>query len=68
LRKGILEHRTGNMIVLGQQGVVLRSADGGETWTRLRSHTRRSFRSAVVNERNGDIIAVGERIVRFTLN
>jgi len=31
----------------------------------LPSHTRRSFRGATINERNGDIIAVGERIVRF---
>jgi len=48
--------------------VVLRSANAGQSWTALPSHTRRHFRSAVFNPRNGDLIAVGERIVRFTSN
>jgi hypothetical protein len=47
---------------------VIRSRDGGKTWHRLPSHTRRGLRSAVVHPRTGDLILVGERVVRLTLN
>ena len=65
LRKGMLEPRTGNLLLVGSQGAILRSRDGGRSWEALPSHTTRHFNSMWVDERSGDIVLVGERIVRL---
>jgi photosystem II stability/assembly factor-like uncharacterized protein len=66
LRKGLLEPGSGALVLVGQQGTILRSTDAGKTWQPIPSHTRRHFRSGVFNSRNGDLILVGERIVRLS--
>ena len=65
LRKGMLEPRTGNLLLVGSQGALVRSRDGGRSWETLPSHTARHFNSMWVDERSGDIVLVGERIVRL---
>ena len=65
LRKGMLEPRTGNLLLVGSQGAILRSRDGGRGWEALPSHTKRHFNSLWADERSGDLILVGERIVRL---
>jgi photosystem II stability/assembly factor-like uncharacterized protein len=55
----------GELLLVGQRGVMLRSIDAGQSWTRVATHTRRNFRSAVLDPRNGEVIVVGERIVRL---
>jgi hypothetical protein len=64
LRKAVLEPRTGNLLLVGSQGAILRSRDG-RGWEALPSHTVRPFNSLVVDERSGDLVLVGERIVRL---
>ena len=64
LRKGLIEPRTGNLLIAGREGVILRSTDSGLTWTPLNTHTTRNFTSIAAN-RAGDLVAVGERIVRL---
>jgi len=64
LRKGIVDSQTNEMFVAGSRGVILRSRDGGRAWEHLPSHTQRHFQSLTL-EKNGDLIAVGERIVRL---
>ena len=65
LRKGLFDARTGSLLIAGRAGVVLRSTDGGRHWDRLPTHTTRNFTSIAVNAA-GEMIAVGERIVRLT--
>lgn len=65
LRKAIVESVSGDLMIAGRGGTVVRSRDGGSTWERLATHTTRHFTSIAAN-RNGDLIAVGERIVRFS--
>jgi len=65
LRKGMLEPRTGNLVLVGSQGAALRSRDGGRSWEALPSHTTRPFNSLMADERSGDLVLVGERIVRL---
>jgi photosystem II stability/assembly factor-like uncharacterized protein len=65
LRKGLVEAGTGNLLLVGQHGTVLRSTDGGLLWHALPSGTRRNFRGATVDTRSGNIVAVGDRIVRL---
>jgi photosystem II stability/assembly factor-like uncharacterized protein len=64
LRKALVG-RGGVLLLVGQRGVILRSLDAGQSWQRIPTHTRRNFRSAVLDPRSGEIIAVGERIVRL---
>jgi photosystem II stability/assembly factor-like uncharacterized protein len=61
----MLEPRTGNLLLVGSQGSLLRSRDGGLAWEALPSHTVRHFSSMSVDERSGDIVLAGERIVRL---
>ena len=65
LRQGMLEARTGNLLLVGSQGSLLRSQDGGRSWEALPTHTARHFTSMSVDERSGDIVLAGERIVRL---
>jgi len=65
LRQGMLEAHTGNLLLVGSQGSLLRSRDGGRTWEALPTHTARHFTSMSVDERSGDIVLAGERIVRL---
>ena len=65
LRKLILEPVTGNLLIAGSQGALLRSADGGRSWEKLETHTTRHFNGAAVAHRTGDLVLVGERIVRL---
>ncbi len=65
LRKGLFDARTSSLLIAGRAGVVLRSTDGGRHWDRLPTHTTRNFTSIAVNDA-GEVIAVGERIVRLT--
>ncbi|MBB6094722.1 photosystem II stability/assembly factor-like uncharacterized protein [Povalibacter uvarum] len=65
LRKDLIEPRTNNLLIAGRQGVILRSTDGGLTWAPLNTHTTRNFTSIAAN-RTGELVAVGERIVRLT--
>jgi photosystem II stability/assembly factor-like uncharacterized protein len=65
LRKVLLSPDN-EIFLVGQRGVILRSSDAGQSWARLPAHTRRNFRSAVLDPRTGELIVVGERIVRLT--
>ncbi len=65
LRAALIEPRTGNLIIVGQRGVVLRSADGGRNFAQIDSHTLRHFRGAVFDARSGSLNLVGERLVRL---
>jgi photosystem II stability/assembly factor-like uncharacterized protein len=65
LRKGLVEPGSNHLLIVGQQGMILRSADAGRSWQPLFSHTLRHFRSAAFTP-GGDLVAVGERIVRLT--
>lgn len=64
LRQGLFERETNNLLIVGRGGTVLRSSDGGRTWQGLPAHTSRHFTS-IATDRNGNLIAVGERIVRL---
>jgi photosystem II stability/assembly factor-like uncharacterized protein len=64
LRKGVVDLERNEIFVAGSRGVILRSRDGGRAWEHLPSHTQRHFQSLVLEE-NGDLIVVGERIVRL---
>jgi photosystem II stability/assembly factor-like uncharacterized protein len=55
----------GNVLLVGSQGAILRWRDGGRSWEALPSHTARHFNSMWADERSGDIVLVGERIVRL---
>jgi photosystem II stability/assembly factor-like uncharacterized protein len=61
----MLEPNTGNVLLVGSQGAILRSRDGGRSWHALPSHTTRHFNSFAVDGRSGDLVLVGERIVRL---
>ena len=65
LRKGMLEPHTGNLLLVGSQGTLLRSRDGGAWLGSDPDHTARHFNSMWVDDRSGDIVLVGERIVRL---
>jgi photosystem II stability/assembly factor-like uncharacterized protein len=65
LRKGMLEPGTRNLMIAGSRGTLLRSADGGRRWERLETHTARHFSSFAAHEQSGDLVLVGERIVRL---
>jgi photosystem II stability/assembly factor-like uncharacterized protein len=64
LRKGIVDPGTNEMFVAGSRGAILRSRDGGRTWDSLPGHTKRHFQSLALAD-NGDLVVVGERIVRL---
>jgi photosystem II stability/assembly factor-like uncharacterized protein len=64
LRKGIVDPKSGEMFVAGSRGAILRSRDGGRSWDLLPSHTKRHFQSLTIGD-NGDLVVVGERIVRL---
>ena len=64
LRAALIEPGTGNLMLAGGQGTLLRSQDGGITWQRLATHTSRHF-TAMVSGKRGELILVGERIVRL---
>ncbi|HEY5807322.1 MAG TPA: YCF48-related protein, partial [Povalibacter sp.] len=64
LRKAIVEPGSGSIVIAGRSGVILRSADGGKSWERLPAHTTRNLTSITARS-NGDLIAVGERIVHL---
>lgn len=64
LRKGVIDSASGEMFIAGSRGAILRSQDGGRSWMLLPSHTKRHFHSLTVDD-NGDVVAVGERIVRL---
>lgn len=64
LRKGVVDARSGSIYLAGSRGVALRSGDGGRSWKRLPSHTTRHFSSLIVHD-SGDVILVGDRIVRL---
>lgn len=64
LRKAIVDAKRGEMFIAGSRGAILRSADGGRRWQLVPSHTKRHFQSLAIDA-NGDLIAVGERIVRL---
>jgi photosystem II stability/assembly factor-like uncharacterized protein len=61
----MLEPRTGNPLLVGSQGAILRSRNGGRGWELLPSHTTRHFNSMAIDEHSGDVVLVGERIVRL---
>jgi photosystem II stability/assembly factor-like uncharacterized protein len=65
LRKPFVEPGTGHLLIAGSQGTLLRSTDGGRTWARLDTHTARHFNSLASDKQTGDLVLVGERIVRL---
>jgi photosystem II stability/assembly factor-like uncharacterized protein len=65
LRKAILEPETSNILIAGGQGTLLRSRNGALGFDRLDTHTTRHFASIVADPRSGDLVLVGERIVRL---
>lgn len=64
LRKGVVDPQRREMFIAGSRGALLRSQDGGRSWVLLPSHTKRHFQSLAVDD-NGNLVAVGERIVRL---
>jgi photosystem II stability/assembly factor-like uncharacterized protein len=64
LRKGVIDPRNGEMFIAGSRGAILRSQDGGRRWALLPSHTKRHFQSLAIDG-DGNLVAVGERIVRL---
>lgn len=64
LRKGVVDPKSGEMFIAGSRGAILRSRDGGRSWELLPSHTKRHFQSLTIVD-NGDLLVVGERIVRL---
>lgn len=65
LRGMIIEPHTNNIIIPGTDGTIIRSEDAGLTWHMLSSHTQKHLRMATFNQKTGDFVAVGERIVHF---
>ncbi len=51
--------------VVSGQGTLRRSADGGGSWQLLPTHSSRHFTSALAVPGGGDLVLVGERIVRL---
>ncbi len=62
LRKAISVPDSGETILIGEGGTAIASSDGSMR-RRLPTNTRRHFRGAAIDER-GDLVAVGERVVR----
>jgi photosystem II stability/assembly factor-like uncharacterized protein len=60
----VVDSASGDMFVAGSRGAILRSQDGGRSWTLLPSHTKRHFQSLAIDD-DGTLVAVGERIVRL---
>jgi photosystem II stability/assembly factor-like uncharacterized protein len=60
-----VEPASGSILLVGGQGTLLRSADGGVRWEKLDTHTARHFSSFAVDKQSGDLVLVGERIVRL---
>jgi photosystem II stability/assembly factor-like uncharacterized protein len=65
LRKIIHEPGSNHLLLVGGQGALLRSTDGGRTWEKLDTHTLRHFSSMAADKQSGDLVLVGERIVRL---
>jgi photosystem II stability/assembly factor-like uncharacterized protein len=65
LRKIIAEPASNHLLLVGGQGALLRSADGGRNWEKLDTHSLRHFSSIAADKQSGDLVLVGERIVRL---
>jgi photosystem II stability/assembly factor-like uncharacterized protein len=65
LRKAIHATRATGLLIVGGQGTLLRSRDGGASFERLETHTTRHFTSLAADPHSGDLVLVGERIVRL---
>jgi photosystem II stability/assembly factor-like uncharacterized protein len=65
LRKAINEPGSNQLLLVGGQGTLLRSANSGRRWEKLDTHTTRHFTSIAADKQTGDLVLVGERIVRL---
>jgi photosystem II stability/assembly factor-like uncharacterized protein len=65
LRKALHEPGTNHLLLVGGQGTLRRSSDGGRSWQAVPTHSSRHFTSALAVPGSGDLVLVGERIVRL---
>ncbi len=65
LRKAMHEPRTNHLLLVGGQGTLLRSIDGGRRWEKIDTHITRHLTSIAADKDSGDLVLVGERIVRL---
>jgi photosystem II stability/assembly factor-like uncharacterized protein len=65
LREVMQEPGSNHLLMVGGQGTLLRSSDGGRKWQKLETHTSRHFSGMVADPHSGDLVLVGERIVRL---
>ena len=65
LRKAITEPGTDHLLIAGGQGTLLRSTDGGRRWQKMATHSARHFTAIAADKQTGDLVLVGDRIVRL---
>lgn len=67
LRTGITND-DGALVIVGQNGGIFVSKDSGLSWESVQTATGKHFRSAAINPLTGTVIAVGEALVRSSID